>query len=276
MSGSAYSDWPIIVGGCHRSGTSLVRRILDSHSRIHCGPEVKLFAELYGERRYDPAWVIRFIPTARTLIGDDELLEVLGPALVALHERAAGAAGKSRWADKVPENVLHLPRWQRLLGDEWLFIHVVRNPLDTIVSLREARFIDVPSDLTAQVIHYRRYFEAGLRFSSEHPERSQTLVYERLVEHAEGTVAEMMRLLGEQLEPRQLAINAQPHQPGVEDFKVTVTTGVKRDSVNRWRSALAPADAELVWELTRDLWAQVDPDGRLVSAPQSAEQPAPG
>ncbi len=36
---SERSKWPIVVGGCLRSGTSLVRRLLDSHTRIHCGPE---------------------------------------------------------------------------------------------------------------------------------------------------------------------------------------------------------------------------------------------
>ena len=34
-----FSALPIIVGGCFRSGTSLVRRLLNAHSRIFCGPD---------------------------------------------------------------------------------------------------------------------------------------------------------------------------------------------------------------------------------------------
>ena len=117
------SDWPIVVGGCHRSGTSLVRRLLNSHSRIHCGPEVKLFADLYDTGARDP-WRLHFVSTAGSLLSSDELLALLGPVLIELHERAAAAAGKVRWADKVPENVVYLPQWHRLLGDRWLFVHV--------------------------------------------------------------------------------------------------------------------------------------------------------
>ena len=39
-------DPPIFVIGCFRSGTSLLRRILDSHSRIACPPESKFIAPL--------------------------------------------------------------------------------------------------------------------------------------------------------------------------------------------------------------------------------------
>ena len=38
-------NYPIIIGGFYRSGTTLFRRLIDSHSRIHCGPEVKYFED---------------------------------------------------------------------------------------------------------------------------------------------------------------------------------------------------------------------------------------
>ena len=34
---------PIIIGGCGRSGTTLLRAMLDSHRNIACGPETELF-----------------------------------------------------------------------------------------------------------------------------------------------------------------------------------------------------------------------------------------
>src|ERR1700686_4824682 len=97
---------PIIVGGCHRSGTSLVRRLLNAHSRIHCGPEIKFFRDFYGDYPDDPLWPMRFMAPARTFLPEAELLELFGRAFVAVHERAAVRAGKVRWADKTPENVL--------------------------------------------------------------------------------------------------------------------------------------------------------------------------
>src|SRR4051812_2806217 len=118
-------DWPIIVGGCHRSGTSVVRRVLDAHGRIHCGPEIKFFRDFYGDYPDDSLRDFRFVQTARAVLPADELLEVVGRAFVEVHERAAHHAGKPRWADKAPENVLHTREWERLLGDRWFLVHVV-------------------------------------------------------------------------------------------------------------------------------------------------------
>src|ERR671937_1164267 len=100
------NNLPIIIGGCHRSGTSLVRRILNAHSRIHCGTEVKFFRDFYGDYFYDPLKHARFFSTARAILSENDLLEIFGNAFIALHERAAAEANKPRWADKNHENVL--------------------------------------------------------------------------------------------------------------------------------------------------------------------------
>lgn len=42
------SESPVVGGGCHRSGTSLVRRLLDAHPPIHCRPAVPFFRDFYG------------------------------------------------------------------------------------------------------------------------------------------------------------------------------------------------------------------------------------
>ena len=92
-------------------------------------------------------------------------------------------AGKPRWADKNPENVLYLEQWQRLLGDSWLMIHVVRNPLDTLASIKEVEFpLTIPAGLEARIAFYLRYLEAGLRFGAAHPDRYCRVVYEQVVD----------------------------------------------------------------------------------------------
>ena len=100
------SEWPVVVGGCHRSGKSLVRCLPDAHPRIHYGPEVPFFRDFYGDYLEDALHHLRFTQAARSLLSEDELLDVLGRGFVAVHERAANRAGKPRWADKAPENVL--------------------------------------------------------------------------------------------------------------------------------------------------------------------------
>jgi len=44
---------PIVLGGCGRSGTTLLRMMLDSHRRICCGPESSLFRR----RAIDADWL---------------------------------------------------------------------------------------------------------------------------------------------------------------------------------------------------------------------------
>src|SRR5690242_443217 len=109
-------NWPIIIGGCHRSGTSLMRRLLNAHSRIYCGPEVKFFRDFYNDYALkDPLKKVRYMFSARAILSEDELLEVLGESFIELHVRAARQSGKARWADKNPENVLYAAEWTRLL-----------------------------------------------------------------------------------------------------------------------------------------------------------------
>lgn len=249
---------PIVVGGCHRSGTSLVRRILDSHSRVHCGPEVKFFRDFFGDYFEDRLQHLRFIRTARSLLDEDDLLEVLGGAFVELHERAARRASKPRWADKNPENVLYTEAWERILGEEWLLVHVVRNPLDTLASMAEARFpLSLPSSLNGRIDLYAAYTGAGLRFGEEHPDRCYRLIYERLVADPGPVIAELMDWLGEEAEPQQLAFNDVEHQPGLEDPKIGRTQAVHRASLDRWRSVLTDAEATRVRARTSGLWSRV-------------------
>jgi len=264
-------DWPIIVGGCHRSGTSLVRRILNAHSRIHCAPEVKFFRDFYGEFPDDPFAHGRFAATARVLLPEAELLAVLGRAFVDLHERAAARAGKARWADKCPENVLYLDAWARLLGDGWLFLHVIRNPLDTLASIQETPFpLVIPRDLAGRVEHYLRYTEAGLAFGRTHPQRYLALVYDQLVGEPEVTIDTMMRWADARFEPVQLAFNPVTQGEGLEDPEVAGTSRVHGESVGRWATLLSREDARAIWARTASVWTEIDPDRRWVPGMETA------
>jgi hypothetical protein len=261
--GNSRSSWPIVVGGCHRSGTSLLRRVLDAHSRIHCGPEIKFFRDFYGDYFDDPLAPYRFARTARAVLPEEELVELLGRAFVTVHERAAHRAGKPRWADKAPENVLYVEQWQQLLGDDWLLVHVVRNPLDTLASMEGVGMpLTFPPDLDGRIDFYRRYTEAGLAFGERHPERYLRVVYEELVGDPETVLRGLMHWLGERLEPSQLEFNTVSHQAGLEDPAVDKTSSVHRERVDRWRGDLTTEEAARVWEGTSDLWKRIDPEGR--------------
>ena len=250
---------PIIVGGCHRSGTSLVRRILDAHPRIYCGPEVKFFRDFHGDYLKDPVRHLRFMESARSLLPADELLDLLGSAFVEMHERAARRAGKPRWADKSPENVVFLDEWERLLGDRWVLLHVVRNPLDTIASITESPFPhSLPAELDARIDLYLEYTRAGFDFGEANPDRYVQVVYEVLVSDPEATLATLMDRLGEELHRVQLRMNDVPHQDGLEDPKVAGTSRIHGSSVGRWREVLTAEEATKIRARTAELWRRIE------------------
>ena len=123
---------PIVVGGCARSGTTLMRVILDSHPNICCGPESNLF---YPGRRGLETLASRF----------DLPLDLLRGILKESHSQAqfidmffaeySSVTGKPKWAEKSPRNILvldyifeHFPKAR--------FIHMIRDGRDTVCSLR--------------------------------------------------------------------------------------------------------------------------------------------
>ncbi|MGE5140480.1 MAG: sulfotransferase family protein [Rudaea sp.] len=271
---------PIIIGGCHRSGTSLLRRIINAHSRIYCGPEIKLFRDLYNDYYYERLVHERFLSTAQSVLSRYELLDMLGPVWIDIHTRAAAQAGKPRWADKNPENIVYAQVWERLLGDQWLLVHIVRNPLDTLASIKEARFDNtIPPNLHGRIDFYRRYNEAGLKLAAEMQSRYYRLAYEELVMYPEETLGKLMEWLGEEFEISQLDFNRTPVQKGTEDPKIRETTKIHQQSVGRWPDILMPEEAAVVRHELEPLWKQFDPECRWMTSgtarPPSAAPPGP-
>jgi transposase len=260
------STTPIIIGGCHRSGTTLVRRLLNAHHNIYCGPEVKLFRDLYGHYDHDPLAHLRFSHSARTLVSDDELLQEWGNMYIKLQWMAAKKDKKRRWADKNPENVMYLSQWERLLGQRWLYVHLVRNPLDTLASIDEVGFdLTIPRDLPGRIAHLKRYMELGLEYVEQNPKRAKVIIYEELVTRPQKVLNRLMQFLGENAEQAQIDFADHRHKDGIEDPKINTTTGIHAKSVQRWKSRINSETAEIIMQETGHLWSKVDPDGIWIS-----------
>ena len=74
---------PIVIGGFYRSGTTLLRRLLDSHSNIHCGPEVKFFKDFHGHYLNFTLQHVRFFETAKSYnLPNEVLYDIFGKAFI--------------------------------------------------------------------------------------------------------------------------------------------------------------------------------------------------
>jgi hypothetical protein len=140
---------PFVVG-VGRSGTTLLRMMLDAHPQLAMPPEthfINPFIQASGRLRFGPQ------AAAKTLVHDerrrwndfgldqDELLarfEALDPfnttdALRAFYELYAAQHGKPRWGDKTPDYVRKMKKIQKTLPEAH-FIHVIRDGRDAGLS----------------------------------------------------------------------------------------------------------------------------------------------
>lgn len=146
---------PLFIVGCVRSGTTLVRDLLRRQPDIICPEETHYFR--YGEPFRTSASINTHLKSAtlkkhREIDGipEDKFQKMLDLAqtrgeLLRLHVNyMAKARGmeRFRWFDKTPQNVYGIP----LIHDEFpdaRFLHLVRNPLNVVASLKLGKVIKV-------------------------------------------------------------------------------------------------------------------------------------
>jgi hypothetical protein len=140
---------PFIVG-VGRSGTTLLRMMLDSHPDLAVPPEthfIPQFIQASGKLRYTPTTLTRAIVHDERRrwndfgIDEGELLEAMRAvhplntpdALRAFYRHYAAKHGKHRWGDKTPDYVRKMKKIQNTLP-EARYIHVIRDGRDAGLS----------------------------------------------------------------------------------------------------------------------------------------------
>lgn len=214
---------PIFVVGCHRSGTSLVRRILDSHSRIACPPESKFILPLVGLLR-DPQAMAGLDSMG---YDRDAVVASLGAFAGDFFRRYADVRGKHRWADKTPAYVDCLPELWAMFGPEARFLLLYRNGLDVAHSLTDPHrsFAAVRESVARwggpQEVAAGRYWSEQMmkidRFREAHHDACFVMRYEDLTAEPAPTLGAMFEWLDEPWEPEVMEYGRFPHDAGFED-----------------------------------------------------------
>jgi len=144
---------PFVVG-VNRSGTTLLRMMLDAHPELTIPPETHFIPEVIRRANHENTRrrLIRSI-TKHPRWGDFGLDEgefrtrakrvrplTASGAIRCFYELYAEQQGKQRWGDKTPRYMRAMPRIARALP-EARFIHLIRDGRDVALSQRE-RVID--------------------------------------------------------------------------------------------------------------------------------------
>ncbi len=152
----AAASQPLFIVGCVRSGTTLVRDLLRRQPDVICPEETHYFR--FGEpfRTDSSNHTLLNLPTLKKHrdidgVSPDDFEKMHGGSysrgeLMYRHvDHMARARGLEsyKWFDKTPQNVYGLP----LINAEFpeaRFLHLVRNPLNVVASLKLGKVMKVP------------------------------------------------------------------------------------------------------------------------------------
>jgi len=142
---------PIIIGGVNRSGTSLMRRLIGSHSQVSIPPTDFEFFRITqdlaigtaGERRETMARLLEYpkiqawgLPREEVLAAAEQAGSSDRDLFLLLLEQYRRLRGTPRCGWKTPMLEFHLDRLDAWFGQSYRFVHLVRHPLDTYASNR--------------------------------------------------------------------------------------------------------------------------------------------
>lgn len=178
---------PIFIVGLPRSGTTLVDRILSSHSAVRSAGELHSFAlsvvdAVHRQQARDaPAHAPM---TRQQLVARSAALDFRALGLDYLARARAAGAPSGRFIDKMPLNYLYCGLIRRALPAAAI-VHVSRSPMAVCYAMYKTLFRDAYpfsydlGDLASYYVAYRRLMS---HWQDTLPQGLHTLRYEQLVQ----------------------------------------------------------------------------------------------
>jgi len=278
---------PLLILGVRRSGTTLLRVMLDRHSQLAV-PDESYFVPQLADRhlsRVDPDEFVDDLRRLGTLTEWDVPLDAvragltagmpIGAAIGTVYAVYAREHGKARWGDKTPMYMQNLRLLERLFPDA-LFVHLIRDGRDAAMS-----FLSMPEGLVTETwMHPRTTAGFACQWGTEVAAarrlgrrvgagRYLEVRYEELVTDVEAVLHRICEFASLAYEPDladyagNVDVSAKPHQ---QSLKRPPTRGL-RD----WRTQMSNEDViafervagGLLHELGYETQTRPDLAGRL-------------
>jgi hypothetical protein len=243
----------IIILGPPRSGTTLLRRLVDAHPNIACPGETNVFASCGRFLRSEPIAAGVRIGVLDGLgyagFSSNEVLARLREFAFAFHREYAKKHGKARWASKTAFDTFYLDEIEQLCGEQVHFICIQRHGLDVACSIQELcnKNGTYLRELHEYVIRYPTMLDAFAHawvdltrsldvFVKRHPHNAVHVTYEDLIAQPDTTMARIMDSLGEQWTPGLIEAALENRgNLGLGDWKTYGRTSIGAESVGRWK-----------------------------------------
>lgn len=204
---------PFIVGA-PRSGTTLLRLMLDAHPELCIPPETGFLPDAAALRGRGGALRRAFFETVTGTRSWADInltrerfaaaLEEIEPFTVTEGARAfyrayAARFGKPRWGDKTPLYCLHMVEIERILP-EARFVHIIRDGRDVALSLRGLWF-SPGDDVEELAAHWRTWLRTARRLGRGRRHYMEVR-YEELIADAPAVLRKVCEFVRLDYDPR--------------------------------------------------------------------------
>ena len=259
--------------GRGRSGTSLLRAILDSNPDILVAPEAMFVMHLYGKYRdvrnwnrtrilefYDDLWTEQRLvkwgldrdQLRQTLLAVDRSSSFadLCRTVYGQYALSQGRPDTRIIGDKNPHYSLCIAPLVELFPDS-KFIHIVRDPRDNILSYQRVRF-DV-NGTAALAFRWRQYNEAIMQYRLRLPDRFMLLRFEDLVQNPAVELARLCSFLGVTYSSEMLEYYRQERVETQFDWHQNLSKPLDSTRIYAWKKNMDPAEAKLAEVICADV-----------------------
>jgi sulfotransferase family protein len=232
---------PVLVLSCQRSGSTLLRVLLNSHSKIRAPHELHL-------KSIEVNLTAEFMPD---VLGELDLdateLRYLVWDYVLFHELRR--SGKEIIADKTPSNSLI---WRQLLRcwPEARLVFLLRDPAAIVDSVMKRRKGAVHEEVVAEVLKYAESLESARTNAA-----GLTVHYEDLTADPEAQTRRLCEYLGVEWEREMLEYGSKDHGP-FRPFFGDWSTNIKSGEIREARPAEIETPEKLI-DIAR-AWGYLD------------------
>lgn len=251
---------PVFIVGVPRSGTTLLRVILDSHPNLAVGPECPWISGNYGEivsfKHLFESLTFHVSGPTKTLNGANEkvVASALGHAIDEILQAYAKNNGKSRWIEKTPDNIAFVPFLNTIFLDA-KYIHIIRDGRDVAISSFQAKHkwgthINCNGErLENNILNCLKRWDLWInQFQDLRKELSLNVIelkYEELIDNPSKAIGDILDFIGEPWSDDVLNYLDHDHdlpenELGTED--VIQKKKFSKESLGRWKKQFSLKD----------------------------------